>query len=86
MGARGIVDESVIFAGSVYAKATRNLLIVIFSIISYTLCGYTQDLVGPETTTLNLQGRLVVPGFIDSHVHLIFGGLQVLEMNLYSHY
>ncbi|KAL6560521.1 hypothetical protein OROGR_004080 [Orobanche gracilis] len=37
-----------------------------------------QDLAGSKTRTLNLQGKLVVPGFIDSHVHLIFGGLQEL--------
>ncbi|EYU42934.1 hypothetical protein ABFS82_14G173700 [Erythranthe guttata] len=41
-----------------------------------------QDLVGSETRTLNLQGRVVVPGFIDSHVHLIFGGLQMARVKL----
>ncbi|KAI3448791.1 hypothetical protein Pfo_005456 [Paulownia fortunei] len=41
-----------------------------------------QDLAGSETRTLNLQGKLVVPGFIDSHVHLIFGGLQMAQVQL----
>ncbi|KAL7083747.1 hypothetical protein ACP275_14G181500 [Erythranthe tilingii] len=41
-----------------------------------------QDLVGSETRKLNLQGRVVVPGFIDSHVHLIFGGLQMARVQL----
>lgn len=26
---------------------------------------------------VNLEGKVVVPGLIDSHVHLISGGLQV---------
>lgn len=32
---------------------------------------------GFGTKELNLKGKIVVPGFIDSHVHLIPGGLQV---------
>lgn len=43
-----------------------------------------QDLVGSETKTVNLQEKIVVPGFIDSHVHLISGGLQVLDMLTFS--
>lgn len=27
---------------------------------------------------LDLEGKIVLPGFIDSHVHFISGGLQVL--------
>lgn len=37
-----------------------------------------QGLAGYRTEHLNLEGKLIVPGFIDSHVHLLFGGLQVL--------
>lgn len=36
-----------------------------------------QDMVGDGTKELDLMGKIVVPGFIDSHVHLISGGLQV---------
>lgn len=38
-----------------------------------------QDMVGYRTKELDLMGKIVVPGFIDSHVHLIFGGLQVRQ-------
>lgn len=31
---------------------------------------------------LNLEGKVVVPGLIDSHVHLISGGLQVITPKL----
>lgn len=36
-----------------------------------------QEVSGYGTKELNLEGKIVVPGFIDSHVHLIYGGLQV---------
>ncbi|KAI8571586.1 hypothetical protein RHMOL_Rhmol01G0131500 [Rhododendron molle] len=41
-----------------------------------------QDLVGHGTEVLNLEGKAVVPGFIDSHVHLLWGGLQTLQCAL----
>ena len=37
-----------------------------------------QEFKGRHTYELNLSGNVVLPGFIDSHVHLIDGGLQVL--------
>lgn len=40
---------------------------------------WKQELVGHGTKELNLEGKIVVPGFIDSHVHLIPGGLQVCQ-------
>lgn len=38
-----------------------------------------QEVSGYGTKELNLNGKVVVPGFIDSHVHLLPGGLQVLQ-------
>ena len=32
---------------------------------------------GPDAETIDLQGRLVLPGFIDDHVHFVLGGEQV---------
>jgi hypothetical protein len=37
-----------------------------------------QEFRGKHTFELNLSGNVVLPGFIDSHVHLIDGGLQVV--------
>lgn len=33
--------------------------------------------VGPKTRIVDLEEKFVVPGFMDSHVHFISGGLQV---------
>lgn len=40
------------------------------------------DLCGPDTEIIHLQGRLVVPGFHDSHVHFAGGSLQLGRVNL----
>lgn len=37
---------------------------------------------GRATKVIRLGGRLVVPGFIDSHAHFIEGGFRLLELNL----
>lgn len=53
------------------AVAVRNGLIV--------KVGSRDDinaLVGPQTTTLSLPGKLVLPGFIDGHVHPLGAGRQ----------
>lgn len=39
--------------------------------------GSVKELKGPRTYESNLSGNVVLPGFIDSHVHFIDGGLQV---------
>jgi predicted amidohydrolase YtcJ len=37
---------------------------------------------GPATETVNLRGRLVLPGFQDSHVHPPMGGVEMLRCDL----
>jgi predicted amidohydrolase YtcJ len=39
-------------------------------------------LVGPGTRVIDLQGKRVVPGFYDSHVHLLGSGLRLAEVAL----
>jgi predicted amidohydrolase YtcJ len=41
-----------------------------------------KGLVGPKTRTVDLAGRRVVPGFHDSHVHLLGGGMRLAEVAL----
>uniref|UniRef100_A0A1D1ZJQ9 Putative amidohydrolase ytcJ n=1 Tax=Anthurium amnicola TaxID=1678845 RepID=A0A1D1ZJQ9_9ARAE len=41
-----------------------------------------QEFVGSGTHELNLNGKVVLPGFVDSHVHFISGGLQMARVNL----
>jgi predicted amidohydrolase YtcJ len=39
-------------------------------------------LVGPQTERVDLAGRLVVPGLIDSHTHFISGGFELAGVQL----
>ncbi|WVZ67397.1 hypothetical protein U9M48_016480 [Paspalum notatum var. saurae] len=41
-----------------------------------------KELKGRHTRELNLSGNVVLPGFIDSHVHFIEGGLQLARVPL----
>lgn len=37
---------------------------------------------GPSTKMVDLDGRTMVPGFVDPHGHIVLGGLQALSANL----
>ncbi len=39
-------------------------------------------LIGAHTKVIDLKGRLAVPGLIDSHAHFIYGGFQLLSVDL----
>jgi predicted amidohydrolase YtcJ len=41
-----------------------------------------RGLIGPGTRVIELHGRRVVPGFNDSHVHLLFGGIALSQVAL----
>jgi predicted amidohydrolase YtcJ len=41
-----------------------------------------RPLVGPDTEVMELEGRLVTPGFNDSHIHFASGGASLLAVNL----
>jgi predicted amidohydrolase YtcJ len=43
-----------------------------------------QRLAGPQTRTIDLNNRRVLPGFNDAHVHLIDGGKSLLGVQLHS--
>lgn len=49
--------------------------------------GSTADLknmVGANTKVIDLAGRMVLPGFHDSHIHLVYGGLQMEQCSLFE--
>ncbi|MFQ5447001.1 MAG: amidohydrolase [Saprospiraceae bacterium] len=41
-----------------------------------------EKLKGPNTQTIDLQGKFVVPGFIDNHTHFLSGGHNLASVNL----
>lgn len=67
-------DDSLPFANSMAVANGRVLRIGNNS--------FVQEVAGDETQVLDLEGKVVVPGFIDSHVHFISGGLQMMQVGL----
>lgn len=53
-------------------------------IVAVGAAGELQSWVGTGTTVLDLQDRLVLPGFTDSHVHFIEGGEVLLGVQLHE--
>jgi predicted amidohydrolase YtcJ len=51
---------------------------IVFAGSSAQLSSFT----GPKTQTIDLQGRRVIPGFFDSHVHFLGAGLQLSRISL----
>ena len=42
----------------------------------------TKKMIGPATRVIDAQGRTVIPGFNDAHVHFTSGGFQLSSINL----
>lgn len=41
-----------------------------------------ENLIGPRTTVVRTDGKLVIPGFQDAHVHPVQGGMERLQCDL----
>ncbi|MCX4785026.1 MULTISPECIES: amidohydrolase [unclassified Streptomyces] len=41
-----------------------------------------RELIGPDTEVIDLQGKLLLPGFQDSHIHAVSGGMELAECDL----
>ncbi|WP_033822128.1 amidohydrolase [Kitasatospora sp. MBT63] len=41
-----------------------------------------RELIGPRTDVVDLEGRMVVPGFQDAHLHAVYGGTELGECDL----
>jgi predicted amidohydrolase YtcJ len=43
-----------------------------------------REAIGPRTEVIDLQGRMLLPGFQDAHVHPVSGGLGMLRCDLHD--
>ncbi|WP_441249415.1 amidohydrolase [Kitasatospora sp. McL0602] len=41
-----------------------------------------RELIGPDTEVVSLAGKLLIPGFQDSHIHAVYGGVELGECDL----
>ncbi|KAG6781637.1 hypothetical protein POTOM_014548 [Populus tomentosa] len=77
-----IVKNAVIFISDASLPVADSMAIQNGRILRVGNYSCLQDLVGVGTRELNVEGKVLVPGFIDSHVHLIPGGLQMGRVEL----
>ncbi|KAG6783319.1 hypothetical protein POTOM_012765 [Populus tomentosa] len=77
-----IVKNAVIFTSDASLPVADSMAIQNGRILRVGNYSSLQDLVGGGTRELNIEGKVLVPGFIDSHVHLIPGGLQMGRVEL----
>jgi len=66
-------DDKLPLAGGVAVRGDR----IVFVGSSDEVAGW----VGAGTKIVDLKGRLVLPGFIDAHLHFLEGGLRLLELD-----
>jgi predicted amidohydrolase YtcJ len=75
-GAVYTVDAARRWAGVVAVKGRRIVFVGGDSL--------PDGLVGPRTEVVDLEGRMVLPGFQDGHVHLLAGGVELGECTLFT--
>ena len=81
------VAEQIWSGGPIYTmndKAMRAEAIAVAGgkILAVGQRSAVMKLKGPDTQLVDLKGRTLIPGFVDAHGHIVFGGLQALSANL----
>jgi predicted amidohydrolase YtcJ len=81
MNAAPMVPELVLFNGRFRTLDTTNPVASAVAVCGgkFTAVGHNRDiqaLAGATTKVIDLQGRCVLPGLIDNHLHIIRGGLN----------
>ncbi|MCA9736482.1 MAG: amidohydrolase family protein [Gemmatimonadetes bacterium] len=71
-----------VWTGAADAGRAEALAILDGRILAVGSAAELAPLVGPTTEVLELEGRTVLPGFIDAHVHFITGGFQLASVDL----
>ncbi|HXJ88603.1 MAG TPA: amidohydrolase [Candidatus Binatia bacterium] len=86
---RILASDTILIHGHVYTGSSKAPWVqaVAISGTSIDAIGTDQDILAhkqTQTTVIDLQGRTVIPGISDSHVHMWFGGLELQGLNLSS--
>ncbi|HTT21729.1 MAG TPA: amidohydrolase [Candidatus Sulfotelmatobacter sp.] len=84
-----LASDTILIHGHIYTGNSKAPWVqaVAISGTSIDAIGTDQDILArkqTQTTVIDLQGRTVIPGISDSHVHMWFGGLELQGLNLSS--
>ena len=77
-----IINNASIWTGNEQEPQAQAMAIAADTILAIGTNEYIQTFKGATTEVLDVQGRFVTPGFIDSHVHLLTGGRSLLSVEL----
>ena len=86
-GAPPLPADLVLTGGKVWTVDPRNKEVAAIAIRGGRVVAVGTDeavkaLVGEKTRVIDLKGRRVVPGFHDSHVHMLGGGMRLAQVAL----
>lgn len=79
-----VVLHAKIYTGNLNQPWAEALAIRESKIVAVGSESEIKKLRGPHTDAIDVQGRLVLPGFTDSHIHFLDGSLSLLGVNLYE--
>lgn len=77
-----ILKNGVIFTSDASLPFAHSMAVSNGRVLRLGNHSFVQELADSRTQELDLGGKVVVPGFIDSHVHFISGGLQMMQVKL----
>lgn len=77
-----IITNAVIWTGNEKQPSAKTMVIRGDKIIAIGNDALIETYQSEKTKLLNIEGKFVAPGFIDSHVHLMTGGRSLLSVDL----
>lgn len=81
MGIDLLVENSRVFTGKHYVPEMTSLAISSGKIVAVG-SDEIHEMAGSNTRRIDAQGALILPGFVDAHVHPIEGGLERMRCDL----
>jgi len=77
-----IIHHATIWTGDENLSMAQSMAIAADTIMAIGTYEEMQVYKGKQTKVIDLEGKFVTPGFIDSHVHLMTGGRSLLSVDL----
>jgi len=75
-----IIADANIRTGNAEQPKAESMAIVGDSIIAVGTRKNIDPCIGGNTKLINMNGKFIIPGFIDTHVHLMIGGNSLLSV------
>jgi predicted amidohydrolase YtcJ len=77
-----IIKNATLYTPEGSPIGSQSIAIIGDKIVAVGTSAEVDAWVGPDTKIIDAQGKLVLPGFNDSHVHFVSGGQQLTNVNL----